>query len=192
MKALQKQIEKLLVIAKVPPDKLDKARQELNWRIRAARKFSSGYRKQKNPQEHNEYFEDIERSATSLIAAIKRVETNEHAALHFWWEWQETWGEAPKQVFGTLDRIVKSARDSKRARKPDKKRWGRPELLWKQALVDGAYFAFHSIKSPELRATERGEFYQFAMTFCEAAAEGFEGEILLQVRKALKGRSQQK
>ena len=195
MKKREKQIEKLLVIAKVPPDRLEKARQELNWRIPVISKGSSELRKLKSQEDNNDYFDAIEKSAGYLVSALKHLKTHAYGHAQFWFHsflspdptttnvWEEAIEE--QQVFKMLEEILTAARKARISRV------GRPEALWKQVLVEGAYLAFDSIKSPELRATERGPFYQFAMAFCEAAAgEGFDEEILLQVRKALKARSQ--
>src|SRR4051794_16055231 len=191
MKKREKQIEKLLVIAKVPPDNLDKARQELNWRIPVISRGSSELRKLKNPRDHNDYFDAIEKSAESLVTALKHLKTHNYGHAQFWFPsflsrdpttttnvWEEAIEE--KQVFKMLGEILTAAREAKISKD------GRPLLHWKRVLVRQAYLAFESIKSPGLRATERGPFCQFAMTFCEAAEDKDVGSILLQVREVLK------
>jgi hypothetical protein len=126
---LQKQIGELLNIAKVSLENMDQARHDLNEYIHAARKFAENSLGQLNPQDHNEFLDEMETSAKRLVKAIKRLDANEHVSLHFWFEWVDTWDKAPKQVFDLLDRIAKAADDAKIEKK------GRPRAQWKQILV---------------------------------------------------------
>jgi len=185
---LQKQIGELIKIANVPPDKMDKAPHDLNGHIYAARKFAGNSREQLNPQKHNDFFDDIEKSARRLIAAIERMDTNGYASLLFWFEWDQhepvSFRKPQEQVRGTLERIVKAADDSKIGKK------GRPRAEWKQILVRCAFSAFESVKSPKLPATQTAEkaFLTFVKTFCDAAEGKNVGSIKRQVEQVAKER----
>jgi hypothetical protein len=147
----------------------------------------------KNPQDHNDIFDAIDKASTSLKAAIKDLdkEQNKVARLAFWdahfFASDLTAAQIleadlnPKQVFGLLDKIETTARGARVSR------IGRPEALVKQVLVRQAYVAFEAIKSPELKASQyhEGPFYHFAESFCEAAEGKRVGSIDRQVRQVL-------
>ena len=194
-KKLEEQIANLLELAKVPSERRGKARDDLAQRIRIACHNAKTLHQRKNPQDHNDPFDAIEKASTSLKAAIKDLdkEPNKWAHVEFWSAHFLVPGltavqalEAnldPKQVFGLLDKIETTARGARVSR------IGRPEALVKQVLVRQAYLAFEAIKSPELKASQyhKGSFYRFAELFCEAAEGKDVGPIDRQVRQVLSG-----
>ena len=206
----QKQIDKLLQIAKVPSEKQVKARQDLEYRLRLAQHMSTLALQRKNPKDHNSYFDGIEKAVTSLIKGIKRLETNGPAEADFWFssafepepifkgtrkssvEQVASIESARKanvdQVLTTLEKILLASREGRY------NRMGRPGAIWKQRLVYYAHELFESMKAPEMRASEYapGPFYLFVKLFCETAMGEDVGTITLQIRRALKRHSQQK